>query len=288
MAYIGKSPTGTGVRSRYYYTATGSETSLSGADDNSNTLVFSDGNYVDVSLNGIALVAGTDYNTSTANTISGLSALSSGDIVEVVVYDIFTVADTVSAKDGGTFSSNVTVNGTMTATSFSGDGSALTGVSAGKVLQFEQFTSSTAVSGTTVIPDDDTVPTATEGVQIMTASFTPTSATSDIFILCNIFGNEHSNVVSTLAIPLFAGTTHLQTGYISARGGPGADGHTWGQTSFMTKHTPGSTATITYQVRGGCAGSSGTFESIGTATSITNSKFGNTILNTITIWEVST
>jgi hypothetical protein len=118
MAYIGKSPTGTGVRSRYYYTATGGETSLSGADDNSNTLVFSDGNYVDVSLNGIALVAGTDYNTSTANTIGGLSALSASDIVEIVVYDIFTVADTVSAKDGGTFSGNVAMGGTTT---FSGD-----------------------------------------------------------------------------------------------------------------------------------------------------------------------
>lgn len=116
MAYIGKSPTGTGVRSRYYYTATGGETSLSGADDNSNTLVFSDGNYVDVSLNGIALVAGTDYNTSTANTISGLSALSASDIVEIVVYDIFTVADTVSAKDGGTFSGNVAMGGTLSVT----------------------------------------------------------------------------------------------------------------------------------------------------------------------------
>lgn len=114
MAYIGKSPTGTGVRSRYYFTATAGATSLSGADDNSNTLVFSDGNYVDVSLNGIALVAGTDYNTSTANTIAGLSALSASDIVEVVVYDIFTVADTVSAKDGGTFSGGITVAGDLT------------------------------------------------------------------------------------------------------------------------------------------------------------------------------
>ncbi len=116
MAYIGKSPTGTGVRQRYYFTATGGETSLSGADDNSNTLVFSDGNYVDVSLNGIALVAGTDYNTSTANTIAGLSALSASDIVEIVVYDIFTVADTVSAKDGGTFSGNVAMGGTLSVT----------------------------------------------------------------------------------------------------------------------------------------------------------------------------
>lgn len=92
MPYIGKSPTGSGVRTRYYFTATGGETSLSGADDGGKTLTFSDGEYVDVYLNGIALVAGTDYGTATANTISGLAALSGGDIVEVVVYDIYNVA----------------------------------------------------------------------------------------------------------------------------------------------------------------------------------------------------
>ena len=76
MSYIGKSPTGTGVRSRYYYTATGGETSISGADDSGATLTFTDGAYVDVYLNGVLLVAGTDYNTSTANTIGGLAALA--------------------------------------------------------------------------------------------------------------------------------------------------------------------------------------------------------------------
>jgi hypothetical protein len=113
MAYIGKSPTGTGVRQRYYFTATGGETSLSGADDNGLTLSYSDGAYVDVLLNGIELVAGTDYNTTTANTIAGLSALAASDVVTVTVYDIFTVADTVSAKDGGTFSGNVNINGDL-------------------------------------------------------------------------------------------------------------------------------------------------------------------------------
>ena len=113
MAYIGKSPTGTGVRSRFYYTQTsGGGTSISGTDDNSKTLTFTDGEYIDVYLNGVLLVAGTDYNTNTANTISGLAALANGDVVEVVVYDIFTVADTVSASQGGTFQSNVVFNGT--------------------------------------------------------------------------------------------------------------------------------------------------------------------------------
>ena len=112
MAYIGKSPTGTGVRQRYYFTATGGETTLgASADDNGLTLSYSDGAYVDVLLNGIELVAGTDYNTNTANRISGLSALAASDVVAVTVYDIFTVADTVSAKDGGTFSGNVGLAG---------------------------------------------------------------------------------------------------------------------------------------------------------------------------------
>ena len=114
MAYIGKSPTGTGVRSRYHFTASGGETSLSGADDNGKTLAFSDGEYVDVYVNGVLLFDG-DYNVTTANTIAGLAALTASDVVEIVVYDIFTVADTVSAKDGGTFKNDVTVNGTVTA-----------------------------------------------------------------------------------------------------------------------------------------------------------------------------
>ena len=137
MAYIGKSPTGTGVRSRYYFTASGSETSLSGTDDAGLTLSFSDGNFVDVSLNGVTLVAGTDYNTNTANTIGGLSALSASDIVEVVVYDIFTVADTVSAKDGGTFSGALTATGGLnvgTIKEVTNTNTALTIDSTGRIL----------------------------------------------------------------------------------------------------------------------------------------------------------
>ncbi len=128
MAYIGKSPTGTGIRQRYYFTATGGETSLSGADDNGLTMSYADGAYVDVNLNGIKLVSGTDYTTTTANTIGGLAALSANDIVEVVAYDIFTVADTVSAKNGGTFNGNVATTGNISAVdaSLSGD-TAITG-----------------------------------------------------------------------------------------------------------------------------------------------------------------
>jgi hypothetical protein len=108
MAYLGKTPS-QAVRSRYYFTATGGETSLSGTDDNSNTLTFTDGNYVDVYLNGVLLVAATDYNTTTANTIAGLAALAASDVVEIVVYDTFSVFGGNMAADLN-FKDNVKAN----------------------------------------------------------------------------------------------------------------------------------------------------------------------------------
>jgi hypothetical protein len=92
MSYLGKTPT-QAVRQRYVFTAIGGETSISGADDSSNTLIYTDGEYIDVLLNGVQLIAGTDYNTTTANTIGGLAALTASDVVEVMVYDVFSVAN---------------------------------------------------------------------------------------------------------------------------------------------------------------------------------------------------
>jgi len=105
MPYLGRSPT-QAVRARYYYTVASGATSVTGSDDNSNTLIFSDGEFVDVSLNGVTLVAGTDYVTTTANTIGSLSAMSANDVVEVVVYDVFSVFD-------GNVNSDFSIGGTL-------------------------------------------------------------------------------------------------------------------------------------------------------------------------------
>ena len=118
---MGRSNTGFGIRDRFQFTAAGSETSISGSDNHGRTLKYSDGKYVDVYLNGVYLDSSTDYNTTTANTIGGLTALSANDYLEVVSYDIFSVADVVPAT-GGTFSGNVTaasdfaVEGNLTVT----------------------------------------------------------------------------------------------------------------------------------------------------------------------------
>ena len=107
MAYLGRSTDGFGIRDRFVYTAAGSETSVSGADDNARVLKYKDGAYVDVFLNGVLLLRGTDYNTTTGNAISGLAALTANDIIEVITYDVFAVANTVP-KSGGTFNGEVT------------------------------------------------------------------------------------------------------------------------------------------------------------------------------------
>ena len=107
MPYIGKSPS-QATRQRYYLTASGGETSISGTMTTGGTLTFNDGEFVDVKLNGVSLVAGTDYNTTTANTIGGLSALAANDQVEIVVYDTFSV---FGGNVDGDFDIN---NGTLT------------------------------------------------------------------------------------------------------------------------------------------------------------------------------
>ena len=103
MPYLGRSTEALGVRTRFTYLASSGDTSVSGADVNGLSLSFTDGVYVDVFLNGVKLKSGDDYVTTTANTISSLSAMQANDEVEVIVYDVFTLADMVSSSDGGSF-----------------------------------------------------------------------------------------------------------------------------------------------------------------------------------------
>lgn len=175
MSYIGRSPQ-LGVRTRYYYTATGGETSLSGVDDNGATLTFSDGAYVDVLLNGITLVAGTDYNTSTTNTISGLAALTSGDVAEIVVYDVFSVGDTVSASSGGTFDGSVGFTAGITANTADINGGTIDGA----VINDSSIGGTTAAAGVfTTLEATSLDSTPIGGTTPAAGTFTTLAATGD-------------------------------------------------------------------------------------------------------------
>mgnify|MGYP003127925446 CR=1 FL=1 len=122
MPYIGTSPSN-GVRRVYTYTATASQTTFSGESNEGSTLAYVDNNYLDVFQNGI-LLGSADYTSTNGTSVVLAQAASVNDIIVIVAYDVFSVADTVSKTDGGTFDGNVTMGGTITATGnadFNGD-----------------------------------------------------------------------------------------------------------------------------------------------------------------------
>ena len=114
MAYIGVSPSN-GVRRVHTYTATASQTTFSGAGAEGTSLSYKDSNFVDVYQNGVKL-GDADYTATSGTSIVLAQGASVSDLVVVVVFDVFSVADTVSKADGGTFDGNVTMAGTLTGT----------------------------------------------------------------------------------------------------------------------------------------------------------------------------
>jgi len=112
MAYLGVSPSN-GVRKVHTYTATASQTTFSGAGAENISLSYRDSTYIDVYQNGVKL-GDADYTaTSGTSVVLGTGATAS-DLVVVVVYDVFSVADTVSKTDGGQFDGAVTFAGAFT------------------------------------------------------------------------------------------------------------------------------------------------------------------------------
>ena len=101
MAYIGRAPN-QGVRSRYVYQASASQTSFSGSDSNSLTLDYPDSLYMDVYQNGVLLKAGTDYTATTGTSVILVQAASLNDVVEMVVYDSFTIANSYTKSEADT------------------------------------------------------------------------------------------------------------------------------------------------------------------------------------------
>ena len=75
---------------RWTKTAAGGQTSLSGNDDNSNALNYTPGSE-QFFLNGALLTRGVDYTATTGTTITGLVALTAGDVVDVLSLNQYVV-----------------------------------------------------------------------------------------------------------------------------------------------------------------------------------------------------
>ena len=112
MAYIGTSPSN-GVRRVHTYTATANQTTFTGSSTEGVTLTYADTNYIDVFQNGV-LLGSVDYTSTSGTSVVLAQGASVSDLVVIVVYDVFSVADTVSKTAGGSFDSAVTFDGDVT------------------------------------------------------------------------------------------------------------------------------------------------------------------------------
>jgi len=110
VAYIGRENDGFGVRSRFIYTATGGQTTFN-TDDSGNALSYADGAYVDVYLNGV-LLDPADYTDTSLTSIVLASGATASDILEVIVYDVFSVFS--GTFTNGITTSDATVTGDLT------------------------------------------------------------------------------------------------------------------------------------------------------------------------------
>jgi hypothetical protein len=133
MPYIGKAPQ-QGIRNRFIYQATAGQTSFSGSDANSLSLTYPDGEYVDVYQNGILLKPATDYTATSGTTVVLVTGASANDVVEIIVYDTFSIAnsytkaeadtrypflgnDSIIRTNGQTISADITISSTTNALS---------------------------------------------------------------------------------------------------------------------------------------------------------------------------
>ena len=101
MPYIGKSPQN-GVRNRFVYQATSGQTSFSGSDQDAKVLTYQDSLYMDVFQNGVLLKPGPDYTATTGTTVVLVTGASLNDVVEMVAYDVFSVANSYTQSESDT------------------------------------------------------------------------------------------------------------------------------------------------------------------------------------------
>jgi len=83
---------------RYYFVATASQTTITGADANNLTLAYVAGSEA-VYVNGALQVRGQDYTATNGTSVVMTSALAVNDVVEIFAYTAFTVANAYTKSE---------------------------------------------------------------------------------------------------------------------------------------------------------------------------------------------
>jgi len=182
MPYIGKSPSA-GVRQRYQYTATASQTTFSGTDLGNLTLNYTDNNFVDVFQNGVLLKGGgNDYTATSGTSVVLATGASASDVIEIIVYDVFSVGNFYSRTDSDSRYVNV-------------DGDTMTGnlaFASGNGIDFSAASGSASGSSSALLDDYEEGTFTPSFLSIDLSGTTFTSQTGKYvkvgrLVLCNIY-----------------------------------------------------------------------------------------------------
>lgn len=141
----------------------------------------------------------------------------------------------------GTVSGNLTVNGSLTV---GGNAISVPNVQSGQIV---------SATGTSSIPNDDTLPASTEGTQIATVTITPSTSSKRVKLSCSLsayLSAPGAGVESGIILALFNGTNCIAT----ARARRSADSISGDATfetvmSINTFHSPASASAQTYSLR---------------------------------------
>ena len=100
------------VYTKYIYTATASQVTFSGSDNNSNTLSYTEG-YTEVYLNGIKLVSGIDYTATNGTSIVLTSGAAASDTLEVIAMGGTDVINLIVSRGFNSFVYTATASQTV-------------------------------------------------------------------------------------------------------------------------------------------------------------------------------
>lgn len=188
--------------SRFVYTATAGQTTFSGADDNSQTLSYDIG-FVDVYLNGVKMVNGTDVTVNNGTSVVFASGVALNDIVDINTFGTFDLAsfDTSSITSGtlniARIADDSITNAKLIDGSIANDKLATPGI----VLQALRFESASLTSVTTTTFVDTAVtlnitPSSTSNKILGIATVGAVGVASDTGVFTRVYNSTSTTVVS--------------------------------------------------------------------------------------------
>ena len=131
---------------RWQKVMVGGETSLSGNDDNGNTLIYSPGSE-QLYLNGILLARDDDYTANNGTTITGLAPISAGANIEIIAYKQIHFANVYDKDEVDSMIDNIDLTPYLTQISAS--------VTYEPNISYSSSTPASPVAGTLWVDDTD-------------------------------------------------------------------------------------------------------------------------------------